>query len=155
MVDGRGAVASRGARGHGSQIAEPIRILPRMRDASADERAIDGVARAYLESWLDGDGERMRSALNPMLAKRGIDYGPDGAPQGLHHLDTPYMVDSAARGPRTQFGRECEVTILDIADNIATVRVVSEPFVDYLHLARLDGEWSIVNALYESRDPRS
>ena len=41
-----------------------------------DEAAIGEVARAYLESWLDGNGERMRSALHPMLAKRGLDYGP-------------------------------------------------------------------------------
>ena len=118
---------------------------------SADEVEIGEVARAYLESWLDGDGERMRSALNPMLAKRGLDYGTDGAPEGLHNLDAEYMVGSAARGPRTQFERTCEVTILDIATDIASVKVVSAPFVDYFHLAKLDGRWSIVNVLYEDR----
>jgi hypothetical protein len=30
--------------------------------ASADEQTIDDVSRAYLEAWLDGDGERMHSA---------------------------------------------------------------------------------------------
>jgi hypothetical protein len=30
--------------------------------ASADEPAIHDVSRAYLEAWLDGDGERMHSA---------------------------------------------------------------------------------------------
>ena len=43
--------------------------------------------------------------------------------------------------------------MLDLADNIASVTVVSEPFVDYLHLAKLDGRWSIVNVLYEDREP--
>jgi hypothetical protein len=122
---------------------------------SADGVEIGEVARAYLESWLDGDGERMRSALNPILAKRGLDYAEDGAPVGLHDLDADYMVGSAARGPRTQRGRTCEVTILDIATDIASVKVVSEPFVDYLHLAKLEGRWSIVNVLYENRHPSS
>ena len=27
------------------------------------------------------------------------------------------MIDSAGRGPRPQYGREIEVTILDLADN--------------------------------------
>ena len=116
-----------------------------------DESAIRDVARAYLESWLDGDGERMRGALHPMLAKRGLDYGPDSAPTAIHHLDTDYMVASAGRGPRSQYGRTIEITILDLADNLASVKVVSEPFIDYLHLARLDGRWSIVNVLYEDR----
>jgi len=44
------------------------------------------------------------------------------------------------------------ITVLDIADNIASVKVLSEPFVDYLHLAKLDGRWSIVNVLYEDRE---
>ena len=120
----------------------------------ADEQAIRGVARAYLESWLDGDGARMRSALHPMLAKRGLDYGSDRAPTGIHHLDTEFMVGSAGRGPRPQYGRDIDITILDLADNVASVKVLSEPFVDYLHLARIDGTWSIVNVLYEDRDPR-
>ena len=117
------------------------------------EAAIGEVARAYLESWLDGDGERMRSALHPMLAKRGLDYGPGASPTGLHHLETAYMIDSAGRGPRPQYGREIEVTILDLADNVASVKVVSEPFVDYLHLAKFEGRWWIVNVLYEDRQP--
>lgn len=118
---------------------------------ASDESAIRDVARAYLESWLDGDPERMRVAVHPMLAKRGLDYGPDSAPTAVHHLDTDYMVESAARGPRRQFQRTCEITILDLAGNVASVRVVSEPFIDYLHVVRLDGRWSILNVLYEDR----
>ena len=118
-----------------------------------DREKILASARDYIESWLDGDGERMRSALSPSLAKRGLDYGPDGTPTGLHDLDAEYMVASAARGPRPQFGRTCTITILDVADNIASVKVASDPFIDYLHVAKLDRQWSIVNALYENRHP--
>jgi hypothetical protein len=71
----------------------------------------------------------------------------------VHHLDAESMVASAAKGPRPQYARSSTVTVMDIADNIASVKVVSAPFVDYLHLAKLDGRWSIVNALYENRDP--
>lgn len=65
------------------------------------------------------------------------------------------MERSAAKGPRGQFARTGEVTVLDIADSIASAKVVSEPFTDYLHLAKLDGHWSIVNVLYEDREPAS
>jgi len=123
-----------------------------MKRSATDEESIRGVATAYLESWLDGDGERMRGALHPDLAKRGLDYA-DGRPSGVHHLTADYMGRSAAKGPPPQFARTCEVTVLDIADNIASVKVMSEPFVDYLHLAKLEGRWSIVNVLYEDREP--
>jgi Putative lumazine-binding len=122
-----------------------------MQPRGTDEEAIRSVARAYLESWLDGDGERMRDAIHPNLAKRGLDYATDRKPSGVHHLTAEYMERSAANGPRPQFARTCEITVLDIADSIASAKVVSEPFVDYLHLAKLDGQWSIVNVLYEDR----
>lgn len=126
-----------------------------MQTREIDEQAIRGVARAYLESWLDGDGERMRGALHPDLAKRGLDYAADRRPSGVHHLTAEYMERSAAKGPRPQFARTCEITVLDVAASIACAKVVSEPYVDYLHLAKLDGRWSIVNALYEDREPTS
>ena len=119
------------------------------------EESIRRVATAYLESWLDGDGERMRDALHPDLAKRGLDYDADRKPSGVHHLTAEYMEKSAAKGPRPQFARTCDITVLDIADSIASAKVVSEPYVDYLHLAKLDGRWSIVNVLYEDREPTS
>jgi hypothetical protein len=122
-----------------------------MERRASDESAIRAVARAYLESWLDGDAEKMRGTLHPMLAKRGLDYDASSAPLTVHHLDTEYMVASAGRGPRRQFERTCEITILHLANNVASVKVVSEPFIDYLHLVKLDGKWSILNALYEDR----
>src|SRR5262245_23164661 len=126
-----------------------------MHDRAADADAIRSVATAYLESWLDGDGERMKAALHPELSKRGLDYDADRHPVGVHHLTAAYMEQSAGKGPRPQYGRTCEITILDLAEDIASVKVLSQPFVDYLHLAKLDGRWSIVNVLYEDREPGS
>ena len=62
------------------------------------------------------------------------------------------MEKSAAIGPHPQFVRTCEITVLDLADNLARVKVVSEPFADYLHLATHDGRWSSVNVLYEDQE---
>lgn len=44
-----------------------------------------------------------------------------------------------------------EATIQELRESlkdIATVMVRSEPFVEYLHLARFADRWLIVNALY-------
>ena len=38
--------------------------------------------------------------------------------------------------------------MLDVFRDIATVMVRSQPFVEYLHLARCGSRWLIVNALY-------
>lgn len=69
-------------------------------------------------------------ALHPELAKRGFDYGPDSVPAGIHNLGAEHMVASAARGPRDRYGRTCEITFLDMTDDIASLKLVSEPFID-------------------------
>ena len=42
-----------------------------------------------------------------------------------------------------------DVTILDRFENAASVKVVASDWVDYLHVARIDGRWVIVNVLWE------
>ncbi len=44
-----------------------------------------------------------------------------------------------------------EVTILDVYRNAAMVKVDAERWVDYLQVAKWNGEWKIVNVLWEMR----
>jgi hypothetical protein len=120
-----------------------------MRDVPAgDLEAIEGAATDYFESWFDGDPVRMESCLHPRLAKRRPPRGNESEIQ-----DTSYdeMIEDAASGPKPQFDRRIRVTVLDVARDIATAKVESQPFDEYLHLARIDGRWRIVNALYRRR----
>lgn len=41
------------------------------------------------------------------------------------------------------------MTILDLYRDMASVRVTSAELVDYMHLARSDGRWRIVNVLWD------
>ena len=63
------------------------------------------------------------------------------------------LVDSVKRGPRTNVQRGQDVTVLDVSRDIASVKVVSRPFIEYLHLGRFGDRWLIVNALYEPGRP--
>ena len=42
-----------------------------------------------------------------------------------------------------------DVTILDVFENSASVKVVASDWIDYLHIARWNGRWVIVNVLWE------
>jgi hypothetical protein len=42
-----------------------------------------------------------------------------------------------------------DVTILDVFENAASVKVLASDWVDYLHMARFNGRWVIVNVLWE------
>ncbi len=113
-----------------------------------DQQAVVDVATQYFESWFDGDPDRMREVLHPALAKRTA--SEPGAPTlVLHEDDAEGLVAIVGRGPHTTVERGQDVTVLDISKDIAAVKVVSKPFIEYLHLARFGDRWLIVNALYE------
>jgi hypothetical protein len=117
---------------------------------TTDREGIVGAATDYVESYLDGDAVRMASCLHPRLAKRRAD-DHEARTSGLVEAPFEYMTTEAVAGGPKDLGREVDRTILDVVDGIATAKVVSEPFVDMLHLARFGDRWLIVNALWEER----
>ena len=113
----------------------------------ADVEAVTQVATEYFQSWFAGDGARMRACLYPALAKRTPEE-PGAELLLLHEDPTESLVADTASGEGTAFDPRQEVTVLDVFRDIATVMVRSEPFVEYVHLARFGNRWLIVNALY-------
>lgn len=123
-----------------------------------DRQAILASAVDYIESWLDGDPERMARCLHPDLVKRSLAEhveaatGSDGCV--LDSIGRAEMVAATAEGRGTRYARPYDVAILDAFRDIATVRVLSSPYMDYLHLARCDDRWLLVNVLWQRRPGR-
>lgn len=115
-----------------------------------DREAITAVARDYLEGWLDSDADRLAGSLHPDVRKRSVKDPAAGA-LDLDELDVgPWLERVRERTPQP-YSRQAEVRVLDVYDHMATVAVLSEPFMDYLHLARFDGRWLIVNVIWQER----
>ena len=113
-------------------------------DVTADDLAsIERAATDYIEAWLTGDADRMADCLHPDLTKRSID---DNAVGAMRHRD---MVEATRAGRGTKLARGYEVTIENAFRNIATARVDSARYVDFLHIARFEDRWRIVNVLWE------
>jgi hypothetical protein len=113
--------------------------------------AIERTCLDYIEGWYDGDAERMRHALHPDLAKRKVRGMPSGR-EIVEHMSADLLVEVTRLGrdkdlPAEQ--RQRDVTVLDVFDTIAAAKIVSHRFVDYLHLARTNGGWRIVNVMWE------
>jgi hypothetical protein len=114
----------------------------------ADVKAIEDSVTDYFESWFDGDVDRMRRCLHPRLAKR---RPPRDDEAHLHEVSYDDMIEDVSGGPKPQYDRRIAVTVLDVAGDIATAKVLSAPFDEYVHLARLGGRWLVVNTLYRWR----
>ncbi len=119
---------------------------------SPDDKAkITQTALDYIEGWYTKNAERMERALHPDLAKRIVRTNNTGQ-SVLGHMTASTLIDmtrkKAQADPATS---RKEVTILDVYGNAAIVRVDAERWVDYLQVAKWNGEWKIVNVLWEMR----
>jgi hypothetical protein len=108
------------------------------------------VAADYIESWFAGDHERMRASLHPDLAKRSVEQGAGGDPF-LDTIGTEDMVEATARGTGKKYPPGHDVVVFDIDGDVATVKVTSAPYVEYLQMARFGERWLIVNVLWRRR----
>jgi len=116
---------------------------------AADSSAIIATALDYIEGWYEGNAQRMERALHPELAKRIVRETETGS--NLSNMTADMLVAAVARGggkgtpPERQ---QKDVTILDIYQGTASVKIVAGDWVDYLHVARWDDQWKIVNVLW-------
>jgi hypothetical protein len=119
--------------------------------SDAEKAAITATALDYIEGWYEGNPERMERALHPDLAKRIVMTSPEGRSQ-LQQMSAMGLVQGVKRGGGKNTPKEKQqkdVTILDVFENAASVKVVASDWIDYLQIAKFNGRWVIVNVLWE------
>jgi hypothetical protein len=128
--------------------------FPASAQTDADRAAIRAAALDYIEGWYTGSAERMERALHPDLAKRIVRTDPITRASTLGHQTAAILIQNTRAGGGEQTPerlRVKDVTILDVYQNAASVKIVASGWIDYLHLARWNGAWKIVNVLWESK----
>ena len=134
-------------------LAAVLVVLPAALPAqtAADSAGIRQAALDYIDGYYTGDGARMERAVHPELAKRIVRTNEQGRSQlGQMSAMTLVMGTRAGGGKDTPVAQRREdVTILDIYQNAASAKVYASGWVDYLHLAKWNGRWVIVNVLWE------
>ena len=122
----------------------------------ADASAIKQTALDYIEGWYEGNAERMEKAIHPELAKRIVRTNQEGNSR-LDQMSAMSLVLGTRRGGGKQTPKEKQqkdVTILDVFENAASVKVVASDWLDYLHMAKFNGKWVIVKVLWELKAKR-
>lgn len=119
--------------------------------SAADSAAIVTASLDYIDGYYTGNAERMERALHPDLAKRIVNTDPQGRSR-LGQMSAMTLVQGTrAGGGKDEAVKRTDVRILDIFQNTASVRIDAGTWVDYLHVAKFNGRWVIVNVLWEIR----
>ena len=122
--------------------------------SAADSTAIRAAALDYVEGWYTGDAARMGRTLHPELVKRIVVNDTTTRRSVLQNMGASALVNGTRHGYGKSTPRERqqkEVVILDVFGNAASAKSTMADWVDYMHLAKVDGRWVIVNVLWEQK----
>jgi hypothetical protein len=117
----------------------------------AEREAIKATALDYVEGWYEGNADRMERALHPDLAKRIVRTNEKGQSM-IQQMSAMGLVQGVKRGggkdtPKDQ--QQKDVVVLDVYGNTASVKATMSGWIDYMHMAKWNGRWVIVNVLWE------
>lgn len=123
--------------------------------SASDFVAIHNTALDYVEGWYTRDAARMERALHPELAKRIVQPDDRGRSRiGQQSALTLINSTRAGGGKDTPLNQQIRnVRILDVFGNAASVRTEMSGWIDYMHMAKWNGQWKIVNVLWELKRP--
>lgn len=125
--------------------------------SAADSAGVRAAVLDYVEGIYRVDTLRIVRSVRPDLAKRGY-YIPRGQSAYANNPMTYAQLIGVARSFNANGHLNAEtavkrVTILDLLDQTASAKLVADWGVDYMHLAKYDGRWMIVNVLWQSPPP--
>ncbi len=114
--------------------------------ASSQESTVrDAIKRAaldYMDGAHAGDVARMEPAVHPELNKVTPVKLPQTGKTILNKMGTTLVIEGtrAKMGLLPEEKRKIAVTVLDIREEIAMVKVLSAMYCDYIQMAKVDGQ---------------
>jgi len=97
----------------------------------------------------------MEKALHYDLAKRYVTPERNGRNQ-VQHMNAMllYQITKMQKDNTEEHGKlECDIVISEIFGNVSIVRAETNffDFVDFIQLGKINGEWKIVNVIWERK----
>jgi len=129
-------------------IASAISIFGQ---TDADRETIKRTALNYAEGWYQGNAAKMESVLSPDLAKRIARTNSQGQ-SSLGQMTALSLVQGTRGGSGKSTPKEeqqKDVKVLDVFGSAATVKLEMRDWIDYMHIAKKNGKWVIINVLWD------
>lgn len=123
-------------------------------EITASQEDIEDVTTAaldYIEGFLERDPDRHGRAYHPECIKRRFITDEESGIDELQVLSPQIMVDYASTANVESSDCEVEVVIDDISEGIASVRVYSCHWVDFLHIVKARGTWGLFHVTWHPR----
>ena len=119
---------------------------------NADEKAaVEKAVMNYVNAFYDADTTKAYESIARDLAKRGYYTTKEGAVVEAK-MSFEQLVKLAQRWKSSQnitAETPRKITVFEILDKIASAKVEAKWGIDYFHLAKVNGTWTIINVLWQ------
>lgn len=127
--------------------------------AFAQNAELNDIRRAaldYIESQHVPNPDMMRRGIDEQLAKRTYWQDKQGS-EFIMETSGKFMVQLAEtynkNGDRFPDKPLAKVTVLDVDQRVASVKLEADEWIDYMHLYKNDqDQWKILNVLWQYKD---
>ena len=141
-------------------IAFAALLLPSTTTAqtAADKDAVRQAALDYVEGVYQVDPSRIERSVHKNLTKRGFWREPAEAayrPESVMTFDQLMKLTAAWNKDGKRDTSIKQVEVLDVLDQTASAKIVAMWGIDYMHLAKYDGRWQIINIVWQAHPPKS
>lgn len=118
-----------------------------------DKEAVRRAALDYVEAIYEVDPAKAERSVHPDLAKRGFSRR-NGAtaytPLTMTFAQLVELAQNYNKTGRVPKDAPKEVVVFEVSDQTASAKVTASWGIDYLHLAKYEGRWKIINVLWQS-----
>jgi hypothetical protein len=118
-----------------------------------DQAAVHRAALDYVEAIYEGKPELIDKSVSPELSKRGVYYNAKErkwieAKMPFERLKAISLTFNKGKKDSSQWPKR--ITVFEVMNQTANVKVVADWGMDYLQLVKQEGQWKIVNIVWQS-----
>lgn len=110
-----------------------------------DSSAIRATVTNYIEAYYTGDAARMAATLHPHYLKHMVHGDIPMREKTGQEMVREVRQNGPADLPAAQ--KTEQVSVLDVAGTIASAKLVTPGWTDYMTLSKANGEWKILSVV--------
>jgi hypothetical protein len=117
---------------------------------TSDDAAVRSTVTDYIEGYYTGDAARMEKTLHPHYLKHVLHGNIPMTETTASQLMQGIRSKGAPNLPQAE--RTEQISVLDVSGDIASTKLVTPHWVDYITLSKSDGQWRILSVVQRIDD---
>jgi Putative lumazine-binding len=117
---------------------------------TSDDAAVRATVTNYIEGYYTGDAGRMEKSLHPHYLKHMIHGNIPMRDKTGSQMVQEVRSNGPSNLPLSE--RTEQVNVLDVSGDIASAKLVTPHWIDYITLAKSDGQWKILSVVQRIDD---